>query len=204
MGSDEGDQPGFNVLFVCTGNICRSAFAEVLSRQLLLDRLGPHAAKAVEFSSAGIRAVAGAGMHPQTRNALAMWGDPLYDRAGAFRSRQLQPHMIRWADLIVTAEEAHRSQIAWTTPEIQPKLFTMLRFARILHDITPLELPVGPAERGRALVAEAAAARGRYGAEPNADSVPDPVGGSDQQHQRAADLIFDAVGTLVDAVAPRR
>ena len=64
----------FRLLFVCTGNICRSAFAEVLTRHLLNERLGYGPASAIVVSSAGIQAVVGSGMHPMTREMLRPWG----------------------------------------------------------------------------------------------------------------------------------
>ncbi|MGE3285975.1 MAG: low molecular weight phosphatase family protein [Pseudonocardia sp.] len=48
----------FRVLFVCTGNICRSPFVEILTRHLLQARLGPAAVggrwSVVECSPAGL------------------------------------------------------------------------------------------------------------------------------------------------------
>lgn len=46
------------VLFVCTGNICRSAFAEVMARSVFAER-------SFMFSSAGTHAIPGS---PATRN----------------------------------------------------------------------------------------------------------------------------------------
>jgi hypothetical protein len=65
QGQDTGDDDGvarhrrketeFRVLYVCTGNICRSPFAEILTRHLLTGRLGGQAAAAFDVSSAGRR-----------------------------------------------------------------------------------------------------------------------------------------------------
>lgn len=195
------DGETFNVLFVCTANVCRSAFAELLCRQLLVDRLGPGAERRFAISSAGVNAVIGASMHRDTRAALALWGWPLFEEAEAFVARPLRPHMLHWADLILTAEEAHRSKIAWETPKVTDRLFTLLRFARIGRGLNPQELPTDPVLRARALVLHAARstepARG-------SDSVPDPIGQSYQHHLRMGDRLFDAVGALVDGIAPLR
>ncbi len=107
----------FNVLFVCTGNVCRSAFAEVLCRQLFDDRLGPASLHSFAVSSAGLRAVTGSGMHPDTREVLGLWGPSLFEASEHFVARPLRAHMVRWADLILTAEDEHRDEIAWTAPE---------------------------------------------------------------------------------------
>src|SRR4051812_32932148 len=56
----------FRLLFVCTGNICRSPFAEILTRHLLVGRLGGRVAGRFEISSAGVQAVVGSPMHPDS------------------------------------------------------------------------------------------------------------------------------------------
>jgi protein-tyrosine phosphatase len=191
----------FVVLFVCTGNICRSPLAELLGRQLFDDRLGSVAHRWFALSSAGMQAVVGSGMHPDSRDALALWGYPLYEAAAAFVARPLRPHMVAWADLILTAEDAHRSEIAWTAPEAAPKLFTLRRFGRIANTLDPDELPCEPVSRAHAMVTAAVAS-----AEPLRsadDSVPDPIGQPPEAHLRAADVIFEALGSVVDLAAPR-
>ena len=190
----------FKVLFVCTGNICRSAFAEVLCRQLFDDRLGALARPSFAFSSAGVAAVVGSGIHPLTREVLGLWGPSLYQEADRFVARPLRGHMLRWADLVLTAEDQHRTQIAWTAPEATGKLFTMVRFGRIIGRLDPNELPPDPVARARAAVR--AAAGSTEPVRPDDDSVPDPIGGPPQAHLRSADLVFEAMGSFVDLVAP--
>jgi protein-tyrosine phosphatase len=196
------DGPTFNVLFVCTGNICRSAFAELLCRQLFDDRLGPAVHRCLAFSSAGLQAAVGSGMHPDTRGALALWGYPLYEAGAAFVARPLRPHMVAWADLILTAEESHRSEIAWSAPEAAPKLFTLRRFGRIAGTLDPAALPCGLLPRAHALVTAAAASGEPL--KPAEDSIPDPIGRPPDEHLRMADVIFEALGRFVDLAAPRR
>jgi protein-tyrosine phosphatase len=198
--ADVTGTPTFNLLFVCTGNICRSAFAEVLCRQLLEDRLGPEARRVFACSSGGLRAVTGARMHPETRDVLALWGRPLYRAAGDFVARPLRPHMVRWADLILTAEDAQRGDIAWNAPDASRRLFTMRRFGRIVRELDPTRLPADPLERARAVVA--AAAESREPVRADQDTIPDPVGLPPSEHLVAADLIFDVVGSFIDLVAP--
>ncbi len=196
------DGATFNVLFVCTGNVCRSPVAELLCRQLLDDRMGPPARRCFALSSAGMQAVVGSGMHPDSRHALALWGYPLYEAAAGFVARPLRPHMLVWADLVLTAEDAHRSQIVWNAPEAARKLFTLRRFGRIAAGIDPAGLPCDPVWRARAMVTAAAASAEPVGAAE--DSIPDPIGRPPAEHLRAVDMIFEALGSLVDLAAPRR
>lgn len=194
------DGATFNLLFVCTGNICRSAFAEVLCRQLLDDRLGPDARRLFACSSAGMRAVTGAPMDPYTRDVLALWGHPVYQEAAGFTARPLRPHMVRWADLVLTAEDAHRTEIAWTSPEVVRRLFTLRRFGRILRGLDPTRLPADPLPRAQAVVQ--AAAGSREPVQPELDAIPDPIGLPPAEHLAAADLTFEVLGLFVDLIAP--
>ena len=62
------------MLLVCTGNICRSALGERLGRAYLADVLGQDAG-AVELVSAGVQAVVGSAMHPDSALVLRGLGD---------------------------------------------------------------------------------------------------------------------------------
>src|SRR5687768_1276786 len=97
----------FGLLYVCTGNICRSPFAEILTRHLLVERLGAREAAAFEVSSAGVGAVVGAPMHELSRRELAPWYlDGV--AAEAFVARQLRSAMIGEVDLVLGLNTRHR------------------------------------------------------------------------------------------------
>ena len=76
-----------NVLFLCTGNSCRSQMAEGWARTLGDDGL--------EFQSAGIEA------HGKNLRALQVMQEAGIDIAGQ-ESTRLTDDMLTWADLIVT------------------------------------------------------------------------------------------------------
>jgi len=78
------------VLFVCTGNTCRSALAEGLARA----RLGPEAG--VIFESAGLYALDGA---PATPHSLVVATEEGVDLV-AHRARQITAEMIERADRV--------------------------------------------------------------------------------------------------------
>jgi protein-tyrosine phosphatase len=83
-----------HLLFVCTGNICRSPPAERLTRAYAEH----HGLSAMTASSAGIRAVVGYGMEPTAARVLIeLGGDPR-----GFRARQLSTAMVDEADLVLT------------------------------------------------------------------------------------------------------
>jgi len=198
-----GEPPeGFTVLFVCTGNICRSALAERLGREYLQVRLGAGAA-AIRLVSAGTRAVVGSGMHPDTALVLGGFGaDP-----GDFRAQQLNESLVANADLTLTMTRDHRRAVLGQAPRALARTFTVREAAALLTGIgEDTEIP-GAAfpDRARALVAALAAQRARQGAGQD-DDVPDPIGRPVEFQQDVGELIVAALlpilARLADLTAP--
>lgn len=194
----------FRVLMVCTGNICRSPFAEILFRHLLVGRLGGRWASRFEVSSAGVRAMVGAQMHPYTRDELMPWGlDGI--QAGRFAARQVCPELVRRSDLVLGANPGHRSAVLEYVPEALPITFGLREFARLARVVDLAELPDDPVERALRLVERARASRGLAPPDsPEADLIPDPMGDDPRAHHGAAVLIRDAVEQIVELIAPLR
>ena len=205
MGRHRADErtDAFRLLFVCTGNICRSPFAEILTRHLLRGRLGGRAAAAFDVSSAGVAAVVGSAMHPDSRAELAPWG---LDGAPAdgFVARQLQSSMIEQSHLVLGATSRHRSAVVEQCPAALPITFGLREFARLAAAVDPAELPAHPVARAHALVELSRLRRGLVPPDPEGDDVPDPIGGSRAAHHRAARLIHAAVAEVIDIVATAR
>lgn len=89
----------FNLLFVCTGNTCRSPLAEGIARAEVARR----GWKNVEVGSAGLAAGDGS---PATREAVVVAGRQGVD-LGAHRSRLLTAEVADWADLILVMSPSH-------------------------------------------------------------------------------------------------
>ncbi|HPP54288.1 MAG TPA: protein tyrosine phosphatase, partial [Thermoguttaceae bacterium] len=72
------------LLFVCTGNTCRSPMAEALARKMISDRLGCPPDQIEEAGvlvmSAGIAAVLGAPASPEAVEVIGAYGIDLKDR----------------------------------------------------------------------------------------------------------------------------
>jgi protein-tyrosine phosphatase len=148
-----------------------------------VNRLGPSALDRFSFASAGVRARVGRPMHPDTRLALAPWGYGAYESAGEHVARQLGEDDITAADLILTAEDAHRAVVAWICGDALPKMYSMRRFARILAVVDELLLLSDPVDRAVELVESAP--RIQVSLRPLArgqESVPDPINGSARDH----------------------
>ena len=106
------------VLFVCTANICRSAFAEVLARSLA----GPDAG--VVFASAGTYGLPAHPMSPEVAVHL-----PEGVTGEGFRSRRVTAGIVADADLILTAEASHRTYLLEEYPSVFRRILTLGQFA---------------------------------------------------------------------------
>lgn len=91
-------EPGFRVLFVCTGNTCRSPLAAAA----LTRELGADGAR-VEVTSAGISAWDG---EPATEYSIEVAARDGLDLS-AHRSRRAHPDMLAQADLVLVMERSH-------------------------------------------------------------------------------------------------
>ncbi len=189
----------FSILFVCTGNICRSPFAEVLTRHLLAER---GAAAWCTVASAGADAVVGATMHPMSRVELAGWGLD-GDAADIFVARQVDRSMLETADLVLGATPGHRAGAVRMWPGALATAFSVLEFARLIAHVDTDALPGDPVTRARALVGAARANRGMNPPGPaGSDEIPDPISGPDLMHTQAARLCSQAVIEMVDRLVP--
>lgn len=94
--------PRFRVLFVCTGNTCRSPMASAA----LLHALGPDSER-VEVLSAGTAAWEGQPATAPTIEIAATNGVDLR----AHRSRRVSPELVRSADLLLVMERNHLAAV---------------------------------------------------------------------------------------------
>jgi glycine hydroxymethyltransferase len=104
-----------NVLFICTGNICRSPMAEGLLRQMSAGR--------IEAASAGLGA--GRGQQPSAHavNVLKEEGIDISD----IRSQPVSAHLLEKADYIFTMTRDHLDMLLLLFPEMAAKA-RLLRF----------------------------------------------------------------------------
>ncbi|MCK0173781.1 low molecular weight phosphatase family protein [Mycolicibacterium sp. F2034L] len=162
-----------HILFVCTGNICRSPTAERLA--------AAHGAELgisdLETSSAGTRAVIGHAIHPQAARVLDSFGG----RSTDFAARQLTTKIAASADIILTMTRSHRDAVLGLAPRKLNRTFTLTEAAYLAT------------EGGASSITDLADLRPHCATHQLAD-IPDPIGQSDD--------VFDFVGGRIASLLP--
>jgi protein-tyrosine-phosphatase len=178
------------LLFVCTGNVCRSAAAERLLTSW--NRRGQHA---IEVSSAGTRARPAQPIHPGTEEALGRHGV----RAGGFRSRRLSERDVDRADLVLTMTALHREEVVTVNPRGLRKVFTLKEAALLCAAIPAGRLDVATAGRRGPLFTDVLGeARSTAGRLLRVDyDIADPINGSAQLHVEVIDEISAALTAVL-------
>jgi len=108
------------VMFVCTGNICRSPMGELLLSRYLADT-------SIEVSSAGTKGLPGHPIDPSSATLMSSVGID----SSAFRSRRLTRDMANATDLILCFEASQRREIVTLAPAVVRRTFVITEFAAL-------------------------------------------------------------------------
>lgn len=164
------------VLFVCTGNTCRSpmaaGFFAAAARRRRLD---------VAVSSAGVGAWEGAPATAEAVIAAAEYGVDLK----AHRARRLTPALVEEADLVLTMTQAQKDDVLSLVPAARGKVHAIKEF-------------VGRASAGGGRQERAAA-----GSKTVSIDIADPIGRSLAAYRECAGDLHAAAEALADLLAGR-
>jgi len=106
------------LLFVCTGNTCRSPMAEILLRAALPIDVG------WTVASAGISATPGSHASDYACAAVAELGLSLEKH----RSQLVTPELVNQATIVVAMTQRHMEKLLQRAPEVRDRLYLMRSF----------------------------------------------------------------------------
>jgi protein-tyrosine-phosphatase len=152
-----------SILFVCTGNICRSPTAEGFARAMVVEGGG-----GIEVSSAGIVGWEGSPAARESVQAAAECGIDISRHV----ARRLEERHVRDADVIVCMSEEHCDAVVRLVPDAAGKTFTLKELVRLVE--------ARPATDGSTFHERVAAAHelrtSGFLGEPDDEDVADPLG----------------------------
>ncbi|WP_379129971.1 low molecular weight protein arginine phosphatase [Paenibacillus sp. sgz500958] len=185
-----------HILFVCTGNTCRSPMAEGLLRKLAKER-GIN----LEVRSAGVSAITGTAV---SRHAAAILRDEGITDVGT--SSQLNGELVSWADLVLTLTGGHKRHVLQYFPAAVSKTHTLKEYVEdgtaAFEDLHELDSLYAQAELELSLGSEPDSADLQRMIEirqriPSFD-ISDPFGGTRDDYEIAAAEIRTALHRLLD------
>jgi len=186
------------IVFVCTGNQCRSPVAEYVARSFANELTaqaktkGQQAAnsssQALEFASAGTHAHRGTPMDPRALRFLVEEGI----NADGFSSTRLNRAALAGADIVVGMETAHVEQALRIAPALLKKAATLRQLAA-WSTIDSVRFPDD--------IAHLRATRaGKEILDVHGPDIPDPVAANDDDFLRISREVRDNVKALVKAI----
>jgi protein-tyrosine phosphatase len=184
------------ILTACTGNVCRSPFAEVVLQAELPQ---------ITVRSAGVRALIDAPMEPDAARLARQYGIP-EEPLAAHRGRWLNESHLVTPDIVLAMAREHRREIVGLAPAKVRSTFTVREFARLSQHLSDAQAqetadaagPV-PEARLRALLTQLAALRSEVEppANPADDDVVDPYRRSWTTYELMASQLMPALGEVV-------
>lgn len=111
------------VLFVCTGNTCRSPMAEALFQQL-------KSSEQLEAKSAGVYAMDGINATGNTIEALKEKGIEINHQ-----SSNLSNELVDWATIILTMTNNHKQAVIDLYPHAGRKVYTLTEYVAEADDL---------------------------------------------------------------------
>lgn len=115
-----------NILFVCTGNSCRSIMAEAYLKKRLEEE-----GLSIKVESAGTLGVNG--LAP-TREVLKVLKAEGINTSG-YGSKELTEEFVEWADMILVMEPSHKAKVVSMVPGAADKVFFLGELDKEREDV---------------------------------------------------------------------
>ncbi|SDW40869.1 protein-tyrosine phosphatase [Marininema mesophilum] len=131
------------VLFVCTGNTCRSPIAAAIFKKMAEEVNFP-----VEVRSAGVSAMSGGGASRHAIDVLRARGID----GTSHRSSRLTQEMVEWADHIFTMTSDHRRMLVYAFPQVADKTDTLKGYVQGGSSLAEMDQLIAELEAKRALM----------------------------------------------------
>lgn len=184
------------ILFVCTGNTCRSPLAEGLLREM-----AKRAGFPLEVQSAGIAAAEGG---PVSRHSSDILKEKGAFTAGS-SSRMLTRRMVDDSELILTMTMSHKRAVIQRFPEAVDRVFTLKEYAvtdaAVLQLVQEREQLVSELEMklalGQTVTREEKERLFRLELELPDSDIADPFGGGRQDYELAAEEIEECLSRVL-------
>lgn len=110
------------IMFICTGNICRSAMAEGMMKKLIKENNID-----AEVYSCGIYAETGNGPTYNAQEAASEYGADISNH----RATNIRDSKIEEMDIILCATISHKQSVLYLYPKLEGKVFTMKEYAKL-------------------------------------------------------------------------
>lgn len=118
-----------NILFVCTGNTCRSVMAEVISNELIKQQ---NISREIKVHSAGLSIVPGS---TSSKNACLLMEKKFAVNINNRKAVQLTIDMIEDADLILTMTSNIKNILLLNFSKLNNNIHTLKEYAGVNGDI---------------------------------------------------------------------
>ncbi|MDD5613503.1 MAG: low molecular weight protein arginine phosphatase [Candidatus Omnitrophica bacterium] len=120
------------ILFVCTGNSCRSPMASVM-----LGKMAQDEGLDIDADSCGSEAFLGLKISREAADVLRREGMGRVE----YKSKPLNKQLIEWADIILVMENRHKLRVIEESPGAERKTYLLTEFAN--SEIREIVDPIG-------------------------------------------------------------